>query len=158
MKRFITALAICALLLAPATVLALHTWDGDASSVWRLNTNWDQANWPGQGGGGDSHDALIDKSQTPGGFPELASDETIATLTMRDGTSDANDAVTLTIDDSYTLYVTGTFNVPEGTVDNGSYVEKKGAGTILANTFEMVGGTYGVTVVVSAGKIETYTP
>ena len=50
MKRFLTAVAVSAILIAGAGVYAGdYAWSGGTSSAWLLGTNWGPAGYPGSG-------------------------------------------------------------------------------------------------------------
>ena len=158
MKRFITALGICVVLLAPVAAFAHNNrWSaGNGSIVWN-----DSGNWLGNGWAGDTasqDNATIDATQTTY-WPEMRGDYTILSLTMRDGTS-TSAATEIDTDDgtARTLTVSGDFAVVEGAINNGSYVEKHGTGTISAATVTITGGTDSgddVTLEIVAGTVST---
>lgn len=165
MKRFITALAICALLLGSATAYAAtRTWDDGYPNdhLWSSANNWRLNFVPG-----DSDNAVIDEDSTNAPEApytvELKSDETIASLTMGDG-EDAGQRVTLQLGDSstdpaVTLTVNGAFTVD--TVSKDSYVEVSRVGTgackVSALSFVISGdANYTAEIKVTGGaKIET---
>jgi hypothetical protein len=167
MKRFMIALGICAFLCTgAATADAAISWDGGPSGTstdWQTAVNWNpDTEYPGQYR--DTDDAEIDNSNNPSAYPVLAADETIATLTMSDGTSAANDAVELDTN-GYQLTVSGAFTVDDvSTGDLESYIEIRNdtgsgsnPGVIDAGSIVITGGSYGVTLSVVPGEYSTTT-
>ncbi len=155
MKRLLTAFGMCVLLVSAGTVFATDfIWDGDTDTDWTTQGNWTAgSSYPGDPwGGGDSDTASI--SGSPTHDPQLSQDETIASLSMADGTSGS--PRTITIDEGYTLTVSGTFTVTD--TNSSCYIEKLGLGAISCGTLSVQGGDSAgetATLKVSAGTVST---
>lgn len=153
MKRFITALAICVLLVGAGTAAAVtFTWDDDAggfSHSWGSEANWDKD----RGVPDDSNDtAIIDDSSSPGGWPDLDQSRTIGYLTMHDGVVGDKTQIDT---NGYTLTVTNDFTVSD--TDSESYIEVLGGGAIsVSGSFVISAAEENpATVKVTSGTIST---
>ncbi len=168
MKRFITAVAICGVLIAGGALLAAdgdscneprtHSWKvGDGN--WRVGGNWVTAGYPGKISG-TFDDAVIDKNTQSSGTTYTATlsgnlNEAPCRLTISDGTS--SNPMQLSLGSGVTLTITEKLLVDDlGTVDSESYVEMLGAGALVAEVFEIAGGSNGATLeYTGSGSITT---
>lgn len=119
-----TALVAVAALSAPVFA-DTSSWDGSTDSDWFDATNWANGDVP------DSDDDAVINDDTSNPVV-INADDTVAALTVGTGT----DAVTLTLSGAATdLFVLGTATLgANGTID--------GAGSLVADTFDMTGGTF----------------
>jgi hypothetical protein len=119
MKRFVTALGMCALLAGTVALAGTETWNGASGFdfYWTTGTNWVSGSAPVS-----TDDAIV--GYNTNGWPELSQDETIANLTMRDGSSGGSETRIFTEDTftstPWTLTITDTFSIED--TDSGSYV------------------------------------
>jgi hypothetical protein len=166
MKRMITTLTICALLVLGGTTFAAasHTWTGDSSTAWNNPDNWyggdmgDYPGWDDSASQTTTDDTVtVDNSYTPEpDWPELDQDRTIESLTMRDGSASGTTVKIDTDDDVLTVTDTATFG--DSSTDVESYVEKKGTGRIdVQGSIIIQGGssTEQTVVEVTNGTIQT---
>lgn len=136
MKRLITVLAMCALLVAPAATYGAcpgieFTWDGSTSTAWNAAANWTYTGDPGlyPGSTANNGGAIID--DTSSYVPLLDSNRTICYLTM-------DNVVGLDVN-GYTLTVTGAFTVNSGSTITISNSDSGGG--ITAASFVMNGAS-----------------
>jgi hypothetical protein len=164
MKRFITALAVCALFVVPAAAYGVctgneYTWDGSSDSDWGTPDNWvPDTGFPGYRGSTDDCAIIPDVYSGSNTYPVLDQARTIESLTMRGGTSSTPPPVEIDTS-SYVLTVTGSATFGYGSAsDTESYVEKSGSGRIdVEGSIIIQGGSSSeqTVVEVTAGTIQT---
>ncbi len=145
MKRFTTALLVCALTLTGGIALAdmytgialvdTDTWDGEVSNTWTEGDNWADDSAPGEADTAIINDNV---SVTPFRMPKLYADDKITYLYMSNGASD--DTVALNLNDKK-LEVVTTFTVGDNSSQAESYVEFKNSSTADAGPGELAVGS-----------------
>lgn len=126
MKRFVTALGMCALMVTTAASADTHTWDGGDSSApyWIA-----QDNWVGDVAPISTDDAVIDNMTNR--TPELYQNQSIVNLLMRNGSYGSETQIyaeNTSTSTGYKLSVTNEFLITD--TDSQCYVEQLGIGEI----------------------------
>ena len=158
MKPIITALGICAVLLAGgsasgAALLTAFTWDGSSSSAWNVDNNWTaNSSYPDKNDDGNDSATISDTTNNPVTLP--AFDICLTTFTMSGATSFDAKGETLTAKTSATFDST---NSSTAIVLDNTSTTNGDDGFINASQIVINGGASGTLVSVTATGGEAMT-
>lgn len=141
MKALITAVGICALLLAPAAATAVvqtFTWVGTNDSAWEGSGNWTQAPGSGSFPGGLAGFPPAERTTDIVVIDHDAANQPQFTSSSGDGTNDNREIASLTLDaetddDTVTLDLTGDELIVDGSATIVGAVDAANTATLTVN-------------------------